>query len=180
MSVRGYLRGSTWDRSAQSWSVVGWLLLCVSTASFQWFAASFTVTPGTCTAPVLDPPAPQNKSVIVSVIACLNPLSWLVPGRRRGCVVLHHGPPRAGGLVGVPGRLVVDHPNGGRPSPVEVPRVLVGVGVGDLSAQVVGRSALTGGLRVEPKGGELHPAVLVAAPAGVEHDDELALRREEY
>ena len=40
----------------------------VSMARSQWFRASFTWRPGTCMMPVLDPPAPQNKSLTLRVI----------------------------------------------------------------------------------------------------------------
>jgi hypothetical protein len=68
MSVRGYRRGSVWEMSAQSWSASGWLLLWVSTARRQWLAAMRTRTPGTWMAPEEEPPAPQNRSVMVRVM----------------------------------------------------------------------------------------------------------------
>jgi hypothetical protein len=46
----------------------------------QWLLAVFTAMWGMAIAPVLEPPAPQNRSVRVRVIG--------VPFRRRGSVLL--------------------------------------------------------------------------------------------
>jgi hypothetical protein len=54
--------------SAWTWMVSGWLALWDSSALSQWLSAVFTVIPGSDVAPGLDPPAPQNMSVMVRLM----------------------------------------------------------------------------------------------------------------
>ena len=62
MSARGSAVMFSARASAHSWSALGKLAACESTATRQWLTARIGVTPGTRVAPSVLPPTPANSS----------------------------------------------------------------------------------------------------------------------